>query len=180
MESMQAIARYLEAHRLKVVTAESCTAGLIASKLAESPGAGKWLDCAFVSYSEDAKIRCLEVDAGLIKRSGLTSEEVARAMAEGALRASDANLGIASTGVAGPSSGDGEEEVGTVCFAWSFRHAHGIRSFSEKTRFNGERNTVREAAASYALERVPHFHREFGQATGPKQTGESAAPAVTR
>ncbi|MGB6054257.1 MAG: CinA family protein [Burkholderiaceae bacterium] len=165
---LQATVRYLETHGLKVVTAESCTAGTIAARLAEPPGAAKWLDCAFVSYSENAKIRCLEVDAATIERHGLTSEEVARAMAEGALEASHANLGIASTGVAGPSSGDGEQPIGTVCLAWSFRHRDGIRSFSEKTRFNGDRNTVRDAATARALERIAHYHRAL---TAPPHGG---------
>lgn len=163
---LQAVADYLQAHQLKVVTAESCTAGLIASRLAELPGAGKWLDCAFVSYSEDSKIKCLDVATDTMERYGLTSEEVARAMAEGALRASDTNLAISSTGVAGPSNGDGEEAVGTVCFAWAFSHAGDVRSFSEKTRFNGDRNTVREAAADYALERIQHYHRQFAAEIG--------------
>lgn len=160
---LQATVRYLETHRLKVVTAESCTTGTIAARLAEPPGAAKWLDCAFVSYSENAKMRCLDVDSTTIEQHGLTSEEVARAMAEGALRASDANLGIASTGISGPSSGDGEEPVGTVCLAWSFRDHGGIRSFSEKRHFNGDRNAVRDAAAAHALECIPHYHRVLTQ-----------------
>jgi nicotinamide-nucleotide amidase len=167
METMlESIARYLERHQLKVVTAESCTAGLIASKLAEIPGAGKWLDSAFISYSEDAKIKCLNVDEQTIEQYGLTSEEVARAMAEGAIRAANANLAIATTGVAGPSSGDGDEQVGTVCFAWSFVVPDGIKTFSEKNRFSGDRNAVREAAASYGLERIRHYHRALTAQSG--------------
>ncbi|HTN67336.1 MAG TPA: CinA family protein [Burkholderiaceae bacterium] len=157
---LQSIVRYLEQHQLTVVTAESCTAGLIASRLAEPPGAGKWLDCAFVSYSEGAKIKCLHVDESIIENHGLTSEAVARAMAEGALHAAEANLALATTGVAGPSSGDGQQEVGTVCLAWSFAREDGrIYSFSEQTRFDGDRNAVRDAAAAYALECIPHYHR---------------------
>jgi PncC family amidohydrolase len=163
---LESIARYLEQHQLKVVTAESCTAGLIASKLAEIPGAGKWLDSAFISYSEDAKIKCLDVEQKTIEQYGLTSEEVARAMAEGAVRAANANLAIATTGVAGPSAGDGDEQVGTVCFAWSFVVRDGIKTFSEKNRFAGDRNAVREAAASYGLERIRHYHRALTAQSG--------------
>lgn len=88
----------------------------------------------------------------MVNRYRLTSEEAARAMAEGALHASDANLGIASTGIAGPSNGDGEEAVGTVCMAWSFRYA--------------DRNAVRDAATAYALQRVPVYHRTFIDSDG--------------
>jgi nicotinamide-nucleotide amidase len=158
---LQEIVTYLEKNSLKIVTAESCTAGLVASTLAEPPGCGAWLESAFVTYSEEAKIDCLKVDAETIDRYGLTSVEVACAMAEGALALVDANLAIATTGVAGPSSGDGEEEVGTICIAWSFKCDNGMRSFSEKTKFNGDRNTVREAATAYALKRIAYYHAEL-------------------
>jgi nicotinamide-nucleotide amidase len=164
--TLESIVHYLEQHQLKVVTAESCTAGLIASKLAEIPGAGKWLDSAFISYSEDAKIKCLDVAEETIEEFGLTSEEVARAMAEGAIPAANANLAIATTGVAGPSAGDGEEEVGTVCLAWSFVVDGGLKTFSEKKQFPGDRNAVRDAAASYSLERIRHYHRALTAQSG--------------
>lgn len=166
-EDLNAVVRYLENNRLKIVTAESCTAGLIASTLAEPPGSAKWLECAFITYSENAKIACLNVDAETIETHGLTSEEVACAMASGALNNADANLAISTTGVAGPSAGDGEEAVGTVCLAWAFKHDSGTRCFSEKTRFNGDRNQVREAATSYALKRIQHYHSELAMQDRP-------------
>jgi nicotinamide-nucleotide amidase len=149
---------YLKQHHLKVVTAESCTAGLIASTLAELPGSGEWLECAFVTYSENAKVDCLNVNRDLIDQYGLTSVEVAEAMANGALGAAHANLGIATTGVAGPSAGDGDVPVGTVCIAWAFKFADGIRCFSEQTLFTGDRNDIRHAALCYALKRISHYH----------------------
>lgn len=157
-QDLIAIADYLTSHGLTVVTAESITAGLIASKLAELPGAGHWLDCAFVTYSEDAKMACLNVDDNIMQRFGLTSEEVARAMAEGALRIARANLAIATTGIAGPGGDDGQEKVGTVCFAWTFAGKDTPQSFSEKTCFDGGRNEVREKAAMHALGRIAHYH----------------------
>jgi nicotinamide-nucleotide amidase len=166
-EDLNAVVRYLESNSLKIVTAESCTAGMIASTLAEPPGSGKWLECAFITYSENAKIACLNVDSDTIDTHGLTSEEVARAMASGALNIANANLAIATTGVAGPSAGDGQEPVGTVCIAWAFKHDSGTRSFSEKTRFNGDRNQVREAATSYALKRIQHYHGELAMQDRP-------------
>jgi PncC family amidohydrolase len=166
-EDLNAVVQYLESNQLKIVTAESCTAGLIASTLAEPAGSGKWLECAFITYSENAKIACLNVDAGTMDRYGLTSEEVARAMASGALGAANANLAIATTGVAGPSAGNGEEPVGTVCLAWAFKYDSGIRCFSEKTRFSGDRNEVREAATAYALKRIQHYHSELAMQDRP-------------
>lgn len=104
---LQSVLRYLEENKLKLVTAESCTAGLIASTLAEESGSASWLDCAFVTYSEQAKMRCLGVKRETIDTCGLTSEEVAREMAEGALRSSHSNLALATTGLAGPGGQDG-------------------------------------------------------------------------
>jgi nicotinamide-nucleotide amidase len=162
-QELQQTVDYLKQHHLKVVTAESCTAGLIASALAELPGSGEWLECAFVTYSEDAKVDCLNVSQDLIDRYGLTSVEVAEAMASGALCAARANLGIATTGVAGPSAGDGDVPVGNVCIAWAFKFADGMRKFSEQTLFTGDRNDIRQAALCYALKRIAHYHGQIAE-----------------
>ena len=149
------IAAYLKRHGLVIVTAESCTAGLIAASLAEAPGAGKVLECAFVVYDVSAKQRCLGVPADVLERHNLTSEPVALAMAAGALRNSDADLAISNTGVADGT--DPEIEAGTQCFAWAFRQEGEPRAFSETRVFHGDRNEVRRAAAEHARGRVPHF-----------------------
>jgi nicotinamide-nucleotide amidase len=159
--TVESIARYLEEKRLKMVTAESCTAGMIASTLADIPGSGSWLDCAFVTYSEQAKIRHLGVKPETIERYNLTSEEVAREMAEGALRITRANGAVSTTGLAGPSNGDSDIPVGTVCFAWSFEHQGGVMTFSETRRFNGDRNEVRSASTEYAISRIWHYHNQL-------------------
>ncbi len=171
-DSLDGVVSYLAEEGLKVVTAESCTAGLIASTLAEPPGCGAWLDAAFVTYSEEAKIDCLEVDEDIIATCGLTSEEVAREMAEGALALAHGNLGIATTGVAGPSTGDGEEPVGTVCIAWSFKTADGIHTFTEKLKFDGSRNEIREEATVYALENIERQHHKLRTVAGQEVTEE--------
>jgi nicotinamide-nucleotide amidase len=158
--NLQSALRYLEENRLKLVTAESCTAGLIASTLAEEPGSGSWLECAFVTYSAEAKIGCLGVRQETISRCNLTSEEVACEMAEGALHLSRANVAVADTGLAGPSNGDSDIPVGTVCFAWAFEHDGKVSTFSETRKFNGGRNDVRQAATEYAISRIWHYHNE--------------------
>lgn len=155
---LQEVVHYLKQHSLMVVTAESCTAGLLSSTLAEPPGCGAWLEAAYVTYSADAKIKALEVNEEVIKRYGLTSEQVARAMAHGALKESNANLAISTTGVAGPSAGDGDVPVGTVCFAWLFKGNGDLKYFSETRHFSGDRNEVRRAATEYALQRIRHLH----------------------
>jgi len=103
----------------------------------------------------------LDVKPETIDRYNLTSEEVAREMAEGALRISRANLALANTGLAGPSNGDSDIPVGTVCFAWSFERDSIVRTFSETRKFNGDRNEVRQAATEYVLSRIWHYHNEL-------------------
>lgn len=160
---LESIARYLEANRLKLVTAESCTAGMVASTLAEIPGCGSWLECAFVTYSAEAKMSCLGVRRETIERHNLTSEEVAREMAEGALRLCRANVAVSDTGLAGPSAGDGDIPVGTVCFAWSFEENGSVTTFSETRHFDGDRNAIREAATNYVIDRIWHYHNALEQ-----------------
>lgn len=160
---LDSVLRYLQENHLKLVTAESCTAGMIASTLAEKPGSGSWLDCAFVTYSEEAKVAVLGVRKETIDRCNLTSEEVAREMAQGALRISRANVAVSDTGLAGPSDGDSGIPAGTVCFAWSFQDGDRITTYSETRRFNGGRNQVRESSTEYAISRIWHYHNEFSQ-----------------
>lgn len=156
--NLKSVLDYLDENSLKLVTAESCTAGLIASTLAEVPGSAKWLECAFVTYSENAKTGVLGVRQETIDRYGLTSEQVAREMAEGALRLSRANVALADTGVAGPGSSEDGVPAGTVCLAWLFAAGNQRHVFSETRRFSGDRNQVREAASEYAISRVWHYH----------------------
>jgi len=155
---LQSVVRYLQDNKLKLVTAESCTAGMIASTLADEPGSGCWLECAFVTYSEEAKMRYIDVKPETIERYNLTSEQVAREMAEGALKTANANVAIANTGVAGPGPGEGGIPAGTICFAWSFEHEGGITTYAETRHFDGDRNAVRRAGADYAINRVWHYH----------------------
>lgn len=150
------IAAYLRRHELVLVTAESCTAGLIAARLAAVPGAGKVLESAFVVYDPASKQRCLGVPPEPMERHNLTSEPVALAMAMGALNHSDARLAIANTGVADDT--DPDIERGTQCFAWVFRGDGRNHAFSETRVFGGGRNEIREASADYALARIAHYH----------------------
>ena len=113
-------ARLLERLRergLMLATAESCTGGLISGLFTEIPGSSDVVERGFVTYSNAAKTAMLGVPAGLIDRHGAVSEEVARAMAEGALAHSRAQISVAVTGVAGPGGGSAQKPVGLVHLA---------------------------------------------------------------
>lgn len=103
--------------RMTVTTAESCTGGLISGVLTEIPGASDVIDRGFIVYSNEAKRELLGVPQSLLEIHGAVSEPVARAMAEGATRAANADLAVAVTGIAGPSGGSATKPVGRVHLA---------------------------------------------------------------
>lgn len=105
------------AQRVRVATAESCTGGLIAGLLTEIPGSSDVFERGFVTYSNASKTELLGVPEALIATQGAVSEPVARAMAEGAVRRSPAQVAVAVTGVAGPGGGSAEKPVGLVHIA---------------------------------------------------------------
>ena len=133
--------------KLLMATAESCTGGLIAGACTDLSGSSAWFERGFVTYSNDAKIELLGVAAALIDKHGAVSEEVARAMVEGAIARSKAQLAVAVTGVAGPTGGNRDKPVGTVWFAWSI---HGKTS-AQRMLFEGDRAAVRAATVRHAL-----------------------------
>ncbi|GAA0269144.1 MULTISPECIES: CinA family protein [Pseudomonas] len=146
----------LKQHRLLLTTAESCTAGKIITLLSQVEGSGACIECGYVVYSEEAKQRLLGVSAYTIKTFNLTSCEVAREMAQGALRDSPAQVAVATTGLLGPDSIDGIPP-GTVCFAWAYHLNGAVKVFSRKERFIGSREQVQVLAAEYALKGVVRF-----------------------
>ncbi|SON55860.1 Nicotinamide-nucleotide amidohydrolase PncC [Hartmannibacter diazotrophicus] len=119
---------------LMIATAESCTGGLIAGMLTEIAGSSDVVERGFVTYSNLAKQEMLGVPASLIERVGAVSEEVARAMADGAIRHSAAGLAVSVTGIAGPGGGSAEKPVGLVHFATARRGAetlHHVEKFGD-------------------------------------------------
>ncbi|ADG20324.1 CinA family protein [Paraburkholderia atlantica] len=157
------VVSFLSSRGLKLATAESCTGGQIASYLASVPGSGACLDVGFVSYSPSGKAGFLGVRESTMKQYGLTSEAVAREMAEGALSQEGccADIAVSNTGLADGGAHGGSADgppPGTQCFAWSFRRpGDQFVTFAETRRFSGDRNDVRSAAALYALSRVEHY-----------------------
>ena len=131
-----------------LATAESCTGGLIAAGLTAIAGSSDVVDRGFVTYSNAAKTEMLGVPPELIAAHGAVSEQVARAMAEGALDRSKATMAVAVTGVAGPGGGTVAKPVGLVCFGLARR---GAPITVETHVFPGDRASVREATVSHAL-----------------------------
>ncbi len=161
MQDIEALLDYLKRHKLYLTTAESCTAGMVVALLAKHPGSGECLDSGHVVYSPAAKKRLLGVSQHTLGNFNLTSEEVARAMAKGALDGSPANVAVATTGVAGPDP-QGDIPAGTLCFAWAFRLADGsIQLYSSTEHFAGERSRILDEAARFALLRLPDRHAQL-------------------
>jgi nicotinamide-nucleotide amidase len=144
-----ALLEQARSHGLKIVTAESCTGGLIAALLTEIPGSSDVVDRGFVTYSNDAKTDMLGVPAALIAAEGAVSRAVAERMALGALENSRADLAVAVTGIAGPGGGSAEKPVGLVHLA-----AASAKSVIHRECRFGEigRDAVRMASVAVALE----------------------------
>ena len=149
-EQARALIERARARVVKVATAESCTGGLIAGALTAIPGSSEVVDRGFVTYSNEAKTEMLGVPAELIVRKGAVSQEVALAMADGALKASRADVAVAVTGIAGPGGGSEAKPVGLVHIAAARR---GGARLHEECRFGDVgRDAVREATVRKALE----------------------------
>ncbi|QIK37746.1 CinA family protein [Caldichromatium japonicum] len=139
---------YLSAQGWRLATAESCTGGWVAKLLTDIPGSSRWFERGFVVYSNEAKCELLDVPAALIDQHGAVSGQVARAMVEGALAHSRAELALAITGIAGPGGGTSDKPVGTAWFGW------GMRGYGIATRLNllrGERADIRRQAVETSL-----------------------------
>jgi nicotinamide-nucleotide amidase len=137
-----------------VVTAESCTGGLIAQVLTETAGSSDWFERGFVTYSNESKVDVLGVRPATLQAHGAVSEAVAREMAGGALKHSPAALSLAVTGIAGPGGGVEGKPVGTVCFGWGLALPGGgpeTLILSEQRHISGDRGAVRRQSAAHAL-----------------------------
>ena len=144
-----ALADVLRAAGLRLASAESCTGGLVAAACTSVAGSSDWFERGFVTYSNDAKVQMLGVDAALIARHGAVSAEVAAAMAEGALAHSEADLAVAVTGIAGPGGGTSDKPVGTVWIGWKRRGGY---PQAQVFAFDGDRDAVRRQTVAAALD----------------------------
>jgi nicotinamide-nucleotide amidase len=172
----EALAR-AKAANLGIVTAESCTSGLLASVLSEAPGAAELLHGGFVTYTKRNKTIALGVSEALLKTKGAVCEEVAGAMADGALERSPADMSVAITGVAGPSPDEDGNPVGLVCIAIARR---GFPTGCLRKNYGDiGRDAVRESAmqdALAALSRAAASPSTSGKRTPLGQTANEVGP----
>jgi nicotinamide-nucleotide amidase len=148
LNEVESLAAALKARQWRLATAESCTGGLIAAACTALAGSSDWFERGVVSYSNEAKVELLGVPERLIKRHGAVSAEVARAMAEGMLQRSLAQIAVAVTGIAGPSGGTPAKPVGTV---WMAIAMEGAASEAQLLQLPGDRGAVRRQTVEHAL-----------------------------
>jgi len=143
----EVIGSLLRERKLTIAVAESCTGGLLASRITDVPGSSEYFDRGLVCYSNEAKTEWLGVPESLIAAHGAVSEPVARAMATGARERANADAGIGITGIAGPGGGTAEKPVGTVAIAVAVGDSESIRTF----HFIGPREMVKYQSTQAAM-----------------------------
>ena len=147
-----------------VTTAESCTGGWIAKALTDVPGSSQWFGEGFVTYSNDAKVRSLGVSRAVLAREGAVSAAVARAMAQGALHRTGAELAVAVTGIAGPDGAVPGKPVGTVWFCWTaarrrpYAFLRRAQALSRGSRRRAPKHRAARAAPAGVTLRSEHAH----------------------
>ena len=146
-DAEEIVAQELTDKKLTIALAESCTGGLIANRLTDVSGSSVFFERGLVTYSNEAKIGLLGVPAGIIAAHGAVSEETARLMAEGVRKLAGTDLGLSSTGIAGPTGGSKEKPVGTVYIAL----ADGAETFCRHYAYRWDRKRNKMVSAEAAL-----------------------------
>ncbi len=136
-------------HQSMVVTAESCTGGMIAEALTSVSGSTAWFDRAYITYSYESKKEMLGVQEMTIQKKGAVSRECVEEMALGALQQSHAKVSVACSGIAGPTGGTLDKPVGTVWLAWAIQGYSAVES--KVFLFSGSRQAIREQTTQEAL-----------------------------
>ena len=149
-ELLKKVSTLLKKQKLTVATAESCTGGLIAHTLTNVSGSSNYFDRGIISYSNTAKMELLDVPEELFRKHGAVSKLVAKAMAEGVRIKSNVDIGIATTGVAGPTGGTKEKPVGLVYIAVSTSNKTEVKKF----QFLGDRLQNKESTCIEALQMI--------------------------
>lgn len=144
----EAVIRLLTKYELTVTTAESCTGGMIACKIVNVPGASEVFNEGFITYSNKAKRKNLDVSKNTLKKYGAVSEQTVKEMAIGAAFAADADTSIAVTGIAGPDGGTEEKPVGLVYIGCCVKQEVTVK----ECQFHGTRLEIREQSANTALD----------------------------
>lgn len=150
MKAEERLLRLMVSKALKMSVAESCTGGLIASRITDVSGSSGYFEAGLVTYSNESKTRLLGVPEALIVAHGAVSREVAESMAEGVRQTTGSHVGLSVTGIAGPSGGMETKPVGTVFIGLSWDGGYTVLEF----RFQGDRQAVRRQASQAALQLV--------------------------
>ena len=146
--AVRQLATQLIKRRMSICTAESCTGGLVAKMFTDIEGSSSWFDCAFITYSNEAKQSMLGVKKSLLEHPGAVSQPVVAAMAEAAINGSSAKIAISISGIAGAGGGSKEKPVGMVWIGWAGKN------YDTETQcfyFKGDREAVRNQAAEAAI-----------------------------
>ena len=138
---------------MKIAVAESCTGGLISSRITDISGASDYFEAGITTYSNESKIRLLNVPEDIIDRYGAVSEETAKAMAEGVKKTVHADIGVSVTGIAGPTGGTEGKPVGTVFIGLATKKATYVRKFF----FDGNRLEIRRKTSDAAFMLVEEY-----------------------
>lgn len=147
----KALGKQCIANGYLLVTAESCTGGLLAKSITDIPGSSLWFERGFITYGNTAKIDCLDLSALTLANYGAVSQETADEMAIGALASGAGNISISITGIAGPDGGSGLKPVGTVFFAISNKKSI---IFKYHASFPGDRSMIRAKAVLFILNKL--------------------------
>ncbi len=153
MEIEKRIGKMLKERGLKIAVAESCTGGLISSRITDISGASDYFEAGITTYSNESKIRVLNVPEDIIDRYGAVSEETAKAMAEGVKKTVHADIGVSVTGIAGPTGGTEGKPVGTVFIGLATKKATYVRKFF----FDGNRLEIRRKTSDAAFMLVEEY-----------------------
>lgn len=149
MENAEKLVNLLIEKKLHITTAESCTGGMVASRIVDVANASKVFNVAYVTYANEAKEKYLNVDSKTIEKYGVVSEEVTKQMALGALKEANADISIVTSGIAGPTGGTEYKPVGMVCFGVGIKD-----NVYTSTKYFGDigRNKVRSMATEYIID----------------------------
>ena len=149
MENAEKLVNLLIEKKLHITTAESCTGGMVASRIVDVANASKVFNVAYVTYANEAKEKYLNVDSKTIEKYGVASEDVTKQMALGALKEANADISIVTSGIAGPTGGTEYKPVGMVCFGVGIKD-----NVYTSTKYFGNigRNKVRSMATEYIID----------------------------
>ena len=157
MENAEKLVNLLIEKKLHITTAESCTGGMVASRIVDVANASKVFNVAYVTYANEAKEKYLNVDSKTIEKYGVVSEEVTKQMALGALKEANADISIVTSGIAGPTGGTEYKPVGMVCFGVGIKD-----NVYTSTKYFGNigRNKVRSMATEYIIDFAINFFKK--------------------